>query len=225
MLAQVFGYLIPYVGYRSGGGSGFAAGQTATQLLTDVLPGRLVPNTLGGFPVFAGAIALTMGALVAGSEYGWGTLKTILTQRPGRSAVLAGKLLAIVTAILVVVVGVFALNALWSWVIAATEDRAAEWPSALELAKGIGAGWLVLGTWSLVGAALGILFRSTSLAIGLGLVWALAVENLVRGFASVLGFLDALQKGAAGRTPGRSWPRWERPPWMSRAARPCGRRS
>ena len=114
VLAQVFGHLIPYVGYRSGGGSGFAAGQTATQLLTDVLPGRLVPNTLGGFPVFAGAIALTMGALVAGSEYGWGTLKTILTQRPGRGSVLAGKLLAIVTAILVVVLGVFALNALWA---------------------------------------------------------------------------------------------------------------
>ena len=105
---------------------------------------------------FAGAIALTMGALVAGSEYGWATLKTILTQRPGRRSVLAGKLLAIVTAILVVVVGVFALNALWSWVIAATEDRPADWPSALELAKGIGAGWLVLGTWSLVGAVLGM---------------------------------------------------------------------
>ena len=145
----------------------------------------------------------------------------ILTQRPGRSAVLAGKLPAIVTAILVVVVGVFALNALWSWVIAATEDRAAEWPSALELAKGIGAGWLVLGTWSLVGAALGILFRSTSLAIGLGLVWALAVENLVRGFASVLGVPRRAAEGAAGRAPGRSWPRWERPPWMSRAARPA----
>jgi ABC-type transport system involved in multi-copper enzyme maturation permease subunit len=165
-------------------------------------PGRLVPNTLGGFPVFAGAIALTMGALVAGSEYGWGTLKTILTQRPGRGSVLAGKLLAIVTAILVVVLGVFALNALWSWVIAATEDRPADWPSALELAKGIGAGWLVLGTWSLVGAVLGILFRSTSLAIGLGLVWALAVENLVRGFASVIGFLDALQRGLPGTNAG-----------------------
>jgi ABC-2 type transport system permease protein len=101
-----------------------------------------------------------------------------------------------------VVLGVFALNALWSWVIAATEGRPANWPSALELAKGIGAGWLVLGTWSLVGAALGILFRSTSLAIGLGLVWALAVENLVRGFANVLGFLDAFQKGLPGTNAG-----------------------
>lgn len=202
VLAQVFGYLIPYVGYRSGGGSGFAAGQTAAQLLADVLPGRLVPNTLGGFPVFAGAIALTIGALVAGSEYGWGTLKTILTQRPARASVLAGKLLAIATAILALVLAVFALNALWSWVIAATEGRPADWPAVLELGRGIGAGWLVLGTWSLVGAALGTLFRSTALAVGLGLVWALAVENLVRGFASLVGLLDVLQKGLPGTNAG-----------------------
>jgi ABC-2 type transport system permease protein len=116
--------------------------------------------------------------------------------------VLAGKLLAIVTASLALAVGVFALNALWSWVIAATEDRPANWPTGVQLVTGVGAGWLVLGTWSLVGAFLGVLFRSTSLAVGLGLVWALAVENLVRGFAGVIGFLDALQKGLPGTNAG-----------------------
>jgi ABC-type transport system involved in multi-copper enzyme maturation permease subunit len=202
VLAQVFGYLIPYVGYRSGGGSGFAAGQTAAQLLADILPARLVPNTLGGFPIFAGAIALIIGAIAAGSEYGWGTLKTILTLRPRRLSVLGGKLLAITTIVLVLVVGVFALNALWSWVIATTESRPADWPPVLELLRGIGAGWLILGMWSLFGALLGILFRSTSLAVGLGLVWALAVENLLRGFAGLLGFLDAFQKGMPGTNAG-----------------------
>jgi len=198
VLSQVFGYLIPYVGYRSGGGSGFAAGQTPAQLLADLLPGRLVPNTLGGFPLFAGAIALIIGALVAASEYGWGTLKTILTQRPRRRALLAGKLLSVATAILALVVAAFAMDTLWSWLIAATEGRPADWPSLLELGRGIGAGWLILGMWSLVGALLGILFRSTSLAVGLGLVWALAVENLIRGFAGLLGFLDAFQRGLPG---------------------------
>jgi ABC-2 type transport system permease protein len=198
VLAQVFGYLIPYVGYRSGGGSGFAEGQTAAQLLADILPGRLVPNTLGGFPLFAGAIALIIGALATGSEYGWGTLKTILTQRPRRPAVLGSKALAIATVALALVLGVFAMSTLWSWVIATTEGRAAEWPSLFELGRGIGAGWLILGVWSLLGALLGTLFESTSLAVGLGLVWALAVENLIRGFANVVGFLDALQQGLPG---------------------------
>jgi ABC-2 type transport system permease protein len=202
VLSQVFGYLIPYVGYRSGGGSGFAAGQTAAQLLADVLPDRLVSTTLGGFPMFAGAIALTMGALLAGSEYGWGTLKTILTQRPARLVVLAGKLLAMVTAILILVLVIFAVNAFWSWVIASTEGQLADWPTMLELSRGIGAGWLVLGVWSLFGAVLGTLLRSTSLAVGLGLVWALAIENLVRGFAGLLGFLDVLQRGLPGTNAG-----------------------
>jgi ABC-2 type transport system permease protein len=202
LLSQVFGYLIPYVGYRGGGGSGFAAGETPGQILADVLPGRLVPNTLGGFPMFAGAIALIVGALVAGSEYGWGTLKTIVTQRPRRLSVLASKLLSIATAILTLVVVVFAVNALWSWVIATTEGASADWPSALDVLRGIGAGWLVLTTWSLFGAVLGIVFRSTSLAVGLGLVWAFAVENLIRGFASLLGFLDVLQRGLPGTNAG-----------------------
>src|SRR5918992_1931347 len=161
VLAQVFGYLIPYVAYLSGGGSGFAAGQTAAQLLAEVLPSRLVPNTLSGFPLFAGAIALVIGALSVGSEYGWKTLKTILTQRPTRSAVLGGKLLAIVTAVLVIVVGAFALNAFWSWVIATTENRAADWPSVVDMARGIGAGWVILVAWSVVGAFLSGAFRST----------------------------------------------------------------
>jgi ABC-2 type transport system permease protein len=202
VLSQVFGYLIPYVAYSSGGGSGFAAGQSTAQLLADVLPARLVPNTLGGFPIFAGALALILGGIATGSEYGWRTLKTIVTQRPRRATVLGGKLLATTTIVLALVLAVFALNALWSGVIAATEGRRADWPSVLELAQGIGAGWLILGMWSLLGALLGILFRSTSLAIGLGLVWALAVENLVRGFAGLLDFLDVLQEGLPGTNAG-----------------------
>jgi len=202
VLSQVFGYLIPYLGYRGGGGSGFAAGETSAQLLADILPARLVANTLGGFPMFAGAIALIIGALITASEYGWGTLETMLTQRPRRASVTVSKMAVIATAILVLVVAVFAVNAFWSWVVASVEGRPAVWPSALDVARGIGAGWLVLGTWSLVGAALGVLLRSTSLAVGLGLVWALAVENLIRGFASIVGFLDAVQRGLPGTNAG-----------------------
>jgi ABC-type transport system involved in multi-copper enzyme maturation permease subunit len=197
LLAQVFGYLLPYVAYRTGTG-GFAAGEPASRLLADVLPGSLVPNTLGGFPMFAGAIALVIGAIATGSEYGWRTLKSILTVRPGRLSVLGGKLLAIVTVGLVLVVVVFAAAAGSSAVIAAVEGKPLDWPALGDLARGFGAGWLIIGMWSLFGAALGILFRGTSLAIGLGLVWALVVENLVRGFAVVLDFLDALQKWLPG---------------------------
>lgn len=197
LLGQVFGYVLPYLAFRTGTG-GFAGGETASRLIADVLPARLVGNTLGGFPMFAGAIAIVIGAIASGSEYGWRTLKTILTAGPRRLSVLGGKLLALATIGLVLVLAVFAAAAAWSAGIAAVESRALEWPSVGDLARGIGAGWLVITMWSVFGAALGVTFRGTSLAIGLGLVWALVVENLVRGFAVVLGFLDALQKWLPG---------------------------
>lgn len=197
VLSQVFGYVLPYVAYRTGTG-GFAAAEPASRLLADVLPGSLVSNTLGGFPMFAGAIALVIGAIAAGSEYGWGTLKTILTVRPTRLSVLGGKLLAIVAAALVLVLGVFAVNAGWSAAIAVVQQEPVDWPPVAELVRGIAAGWLIIGVWGLVGALLGITLRGTSLAVGLGLVWALVVENLVRGFAVLLGFLDVFQRWLPG---------------------------
>ena len=71
------------------------------EVLASTLPDQLVINTIGGFPVFAGALALVLGALMFGGEYGWGTVKTMLSQRPGRSAVLGGQLVALAVAMLV----------------------------------------------------------------------------------------------------------------------------
>ena len=46
------------------------------------------PTRSAAFPVFAGALALVLGALVFGGEYGWGTVKTMLhpASGPGRRA-------------------------------------------------------------------------------------------------------------------------------------------
>ena len=96
VLGLVFGYLFPYLSYR-GAPTGPAAGAgaaSAEQVLAEALPANLVPTAIQGFPVFAGALALLLGVLSAGSEYGWGTWETILAQGPGRLAVLAGKLRA-----------------------------------------------------------------------------------------------------------------------------------
>lgn len=67
---------------------------------------------------------------------------------------------------------------------------------------GLAAGWLVVAMWGWAGMFLGILVRGTSLAIGLGLVWTLAVENLVRGFASLLAAIDTLQRWLPGTNAG-----------------------
>src|SRR3712207_2950514 len=86
-LNQMFSYLIPYTSYLSADNE-----REAEHRLAGTLPSELIANSISGFPVFGGAIALILGALAVGSEYGWGTLKTVLIQRPRRLSVYAGKL-------------------------------------------------------------------------------------------------------------------------------------
>lgn len=193
-LNQVFSYLIPYTSYLNSDNE-----RAAEQVLARTLPDNLIFNSIGGFPVFAGAIALILGALVVGNEYSWGTLKTVLSQRPGRLSLFASKLVTLAVMILGIVCATFALNALTSYVIASVESEAINWPSLGDLIQGFGAGFLIAFMWCLLGAALAILFRSLALPIGLGLVWALVIENLIRSVAApLLDSFETLQKGLPG---------------------------
>lgn len=154
-------------------------------ILESLYPENLVSNLLtGGATNIGAALLLILGALAVGSEYGWGTFKTSMTQRPGRLGVLFGKLLAFAVVLVLFVLLGFATAALCSFVIIAQlKGAAVEWPSLATLAKGVGAGTLIFAVWGTLGFALAALFRGTALAIGLGLAWVLAVENLISGLA------------------------------------------
>jgi len=191
VLNQVFSFLIPYISFSSSDPSGFDAGSTPEELLAGTLPAQIVTNTLGGFPVFAGALALALGALVMGSEYGWGTFKTIVTQRPGRLSVLAGQLLAVLAFVAATVLVLFAMSALTSTAIALGEGQSVAFPDVGHLAAGYAGGVLVLSTWAGIGAALAVMLRSVALPVGLGIVWALGIENLVSAMAGTM--LSALE--------------------------------
>lgn len=190
-LNQVFGFVIPYLSFKNGSGGAMTDGQTGAQLLASTLPDQVVTNTTGAFPVFTGALALVLGALVAGAEFTGGTVKTMLTQGPRRTAVFGGQLLALVIAVAGGVLALFTTCAASSFAIAQVEDQAAAWPSFADLASGLGSGWLVMAMWAALGAALGVLLRSVALPIGLGVVWILGIENLVSAVARTS--LTALQ--------------------------------
>lgn len=195
-LQLVFSLLIPYMSHRRG--SSFE-GIPAEQVLAGTLPDRLVGNALSGLPLFGGALLLTLGALLAGSEYGWGTLGTLLVQGPRRSTVLAGQVLALLTVVAVTVAVSIALTAGASALIAAAESAPADWPGPGALARGFGAGLLVAATWGVLGMLLGTALRGTALAVGLGLVWVLAVESLVVNVAApLLEVFDTLQRALPG---------------------------
>jgi ABC-2 type transport system permease protein len=191
ILNQVFAYVVPYLSYTSGDGGGMSDGATPEQLLASTMPDQLVANTIGGFAVFAGALALVLGALMFGGEYGWGTVKTMLTQRAGRGTVLLGQLVALGAALVVGLLVLFGLGAATSSIIALAEGQSMSWPGAGDLAQGFAYGWLILLTWAVLGAMLGITFRGVALPIGLGVVWVLGVENLVSAMADSV--LDALE--------------------------------
>jgi|tagenome__1003787_1003787.scaffolds.fasta_scaffold20434353_1 ABC-2 type transport system permease protein len=195
-LQLVFSLIIPYVSYRRGSSY---EGSPPSALLDSITPHRLVLNAISGLPLFGGALLLTLGALLAGSEYGWGTLKTLLAQGPRRLTVLAGQLLALLTVLAGTLVFGFLLTALCSWGIARAESVPADWPGVAELAQGLGGALLIACVWGSMGVFLGTALRGTALAIGLGLVWILAVENLVVNVAApLLGFFDAAQAALPG---------------------------
>jgi ABC-2 type transport system permease protein len=183
LLSQVFGYLIPYLSY-AGDDSGPIEGASKQAILASTLPNQLVASTLGGFPVFAGALALVFGTLLLGSEYGWGTVKTMLTQRPGRTTVLAGQAIALAVSVAVGVLLLFVLGAVSSTSIALAQDQSTAFPSFLDLLGGYGAGVAIMLMWAGLGGALGVVLRGVALPIGLGVVWVLGVENLIAGVAS-----------------------------------------
>lgn len=145
-------------------------------LLRGLLPENLARNVSGLYGT-GGTLALILGALALGSEYGWGTLNTSLTQRPGRLGVLSGKALALALFLfLFVLLGLLA-GAAGGYGVALIEDAAVEWPAAGELARLAGAGFLTFCAWGFLGFFLAALFKGTALAIGLGLAWSLAVES------------------------------------------------
>ena len=191
VLNLVFAYLVPYVSYSGGGGEDLTDASSPEALLASMLPDQLVGNTIGGFGVFAGALALVLGALMFGGEYGWGTVKTMLTQRAGRGTVLLGQLVALGAAVATGLLILFGLGAAASSAIAMAEDQSISWPGVADLAQGFGYGWLILMTWGVLGAMLGTILRGVALPIGLGVVWVLGIENLIATMAESV--LDALQ--------------------------------
>jgi ABC-2 type transport system permease protein len=197
--AIVFVYLTPYIKYATPASSVSAAARQA--LLTSMLPEKMVAGVIAGFPVFGGAIALVFGALVMGSEYSWGTLKTVFVQRPSRLSVLSGKLLALGVMQVVFVLAVFVPGAVSSFVVAMVTHSSVSWPEAGDFAQGLGAAWLIMTMWAMLGALFATILRGATLAVGLGLFFLL-LEQLFASTASLSELLTNISKALPGSNAG-----------------------
>ena len=165
------------------------SGERAVQLST-LYPGHFVDSVLGaGFPLGA-ALAIVLGAIFAGSDYSWGTLKTVLSQGPGRVTVWAGRVIVFNVWMGIMTVVLFAVGTALSALIASFEGAAITWPALDVMAKGFGTIWLVFIANGAIGLALGMLIRQSAAALGVGVVYLLSVEVIA------VRFIDGLSNGA-----------------------------
>lgn len=175
----LFGYLFTYafVANAQNGGE-VPGGVNVDQALQTILPENVLVTVVANLSGLGGALALVFGAMVVGGEYGWGTLKLVLSQRPGRLNMLLGKFLAVGAVLAVLSVVILLIAVLSSAVASSLLDEPSDWPSLGEMLKGLGASWLVLFAWASLGGLLAVVFRGTALAIGVGLAYALVIEGL-----------------------------------------------
>ena len=189
VLAVLLGYVVTYLidTFASTGSSqGLPPGTTLADFKVALYPENFIKDTFSTWGSLGGVFALILGVLVQGSEFGWGTIKTLYTQRYGRLTMLFGKLAALAVLVLVMIVGLFAVDAVSSAVIATIDGKALNYPAAAVTLQAIGAGFLIFGFWAVFGFGLATVFRQSAMAIGLGLAYALVVELLI--FSLLSGF-------------------------------------
>jgi ABC-2 type transport system permease protein len=170
----------------SQGGSPFG---TPDELLVPLLPSQSVTAALNQFWY---ALPFTLlGAVVAGSDWGRGTIKTSLVQTPSRSGSFAAHVLAVMTAAAVSVLAAFGVAWGASEAVSTYVGRAALEatiaPGTSLVFEAIGGALLISFCYVALGIALGTLFRSTAGAIAAALAWYFVVDSFLYDLSLNLG--------------------------------------
>ena len=186
LLNAMFGYVFNFVTYTSGDNSFSNEGQTRADVLATIVPSGVANTLPQGMPLFGGAIMMVLGAIVAGNGYGWGTWKTVFTQGPSRVAALLGSMWAVVVLVAGLVGATLVCETLLALGVAGLESQPVTWSHAGDLLQSFGGGLLVMEMWAMAGYFLGTVARSPAVSVGLGLVWALVIEGLLRGVGTSL---------------------------------------
>lgn len=154
-------------------------GLDSAAVLDSLRPSELPVQVLGMVGGLGGALGLILGALAVGSEYGWRTTKTMTTQGPPRLPLMLGRMLALLIFCLLLALMAFAGGAAGAALVSLLEPGDTSIPPAPDLVTAYGVAALTISVWCALGACLATLFRSTAWAIGIGLLYALAVESII----------------------------------------------
>jgi ABC-type transport system involved in multi-copper enzyme maturation permease subunit len=177
-IIMLFGYVLIYLAITQ------APSQAVAVLDPDVARETLVPANLASevlrmVAVLGVVFGLILGAVAVGSEYGWQTVKTIVTQRPGRVALIVGRAVALLGMCVLFAVVAFAAGAAGTAVVSLLEPIDRTLPLAGDVATAFGVSVLIFSVWCTLGACFATLFRGTGWSIGIGLLYAFVLEYLV----------------------------------------------
>lgn len=182
LLTLVTDYLFGFLGYLGDTPALYSQEGTPTQALEGLLPAQFVINAAEQFAFTAPFIVL--GAVIAGGDWGWGTIKTSFLAGPSRGRTFAGQALAIMIACAVSVVMCFVVAALASlaihWYTGPTAPGAfanSAFPAWITAAEGVGAGLVIGIAYGALGIALGTICRSAAGAVVAALAWYFLVDN------------------------------------------------
>ncbi|WP_433758385.1 ABC transporter permease [Nocardia sp. CA-135398] len=202
LLNLTFSYLFNYLAYSSGDMKTMSNGLPKDVLLHQMLPAAVPEVFTQGMAMFGGALMLILGALTIGSGYGWGTWKTVLTQGPSRTNAIGGALISLALTVIGLVCVAFVADIGVASIIATSQSQSLALPGLGHAMNGIITGTAILGMWTLAGALIGAIARGPALAVGLGLVWVLVVENLLRGVAAIFSPIKVLTDHLPGTAAG-----------------------
>jgi ABC-2 type transport system permease protein len=202
LMNAMFGYIFNFVTYTNGENSFSDEGQTRAELLATIVPAGVADNFPQGMPLFGGAIMMVLGAIVAGNGYGWGTWKTVFTQAPSRTRTVLGSMIAVMVLVAGLVVVTLLADVGMALGVAGLESQSVTWPALGDLAQSVGGALLVMEMWALAGYFLGTVARGPALSVGLGLVWALVIEGLLRGVGTSLEAVDVFTHFLPGTAAG-----------------------
>jgi ABC-2 type transport system permease protein len=133
-----------------------------------------------------------LGGSWAGNEYGWGTIRSILTRRPARATQALTALAVLIIGVLIALVAIL-IVATGASVLVASFTGNPSWTSglfngtfALTMLKGLITAWYVSAFYLLLAYAAAVITRSAAVGIGFGIGSTLA-EIVLRELFSSLG--------------------------------------
>jgi ABC-2 type transport system permease protein len=178
-IVMLFGYVLTYVAITQAPPEALGPTVDRDIIRETLVPANLPSQVLGLVSALGVVFGLILGALTVGSEYGWQTVKTITTQRPGRLALITGRAAVLLGMCVLFAAVAFAAGTAGTAVVSQLEPIDRTLPLTADVATAFGVSVLIFSVWCSLGACFAMLFRGTGWSIGIGLLYAFVLELLL----------------------------------------------